>query len=189
MNFHSYADLWIEPYNYINDKTDKELERKNHMLFEAYQEFNIEAYRPDGAKYGNAAATINYIANGEATDYMLAERNIFAFSPEMGIANKQSNTFYPPQNIQEEIISTDYKVILGFFKIHTPRFTLRSEFSKKGGEYITDMDSFKTSKSETWDKEETELSLFNHSIGNLKNVRIFVRYNMNAGEQVGHVYI
>jgi carboxypeptidase T len=36
MNFHSYGDLWIEPYNYINDKTDKELERKNHILFEAY---------------------------------------------------------------------------------------------------------------------------------------------------------
>jgi hypothetical protein len=90
MNFHSYGDLWIEPYNYIKDKVDKELSRKNHILFEAYQEFNIAAYRPDGAKYGNAAATIDYLANGEASDWMLAVNNVFAFSPELGIKNSDS---------------------------------------------------------------------------------------------------
>ena len=36
MNFHNYGDLWIEPYNYIKDVKDKELERKKHKLFEAY---------------------------------------------------------------------------------------------------------------------------------------------------------
>jgi hypothetical protein len=79
-------------------------------------------------------------------------------------------------------------VILGFLKIHLPRFSLRSEFSNNGGEYITDMQSFKTTTATKWNKEETELSLFNHSISNMKNVRIFVRYLMKAGEQVGHVY-
>jgi hypothetical protein len=95
MNFHSYGDLWIEPFNYIKDKTDRELDRKNHILFEAYKEFNIESFRPDGAKFGNAASTIDYQANGEATDWMLAERNVFAFSPELGVKNEDSRHFYP----------------------------------------------------------------------------------------------
>lgn len=188
MNFHSYGDLWIEPFNYIKDKKNKELERKKHKLYEAYKEFNIASYRPDGAKYGNAAATIDYLANGEATDWMLQTHNVFAFSPELGIKNKDSETFYPKANIHKQIIEQDYKVIQGFFKMHLPRFTLREEHSHIGGEYITDYSNFKTTKTKKWSKAQTELTLFNHSVGNLDDVRLFIRYKMNAGEIIDHIH-
>lgn len=188
MNFHSYGDLWIEPYNYIKDKKDKELARKNHMLFEAYQEFNIGGFRPDGAKYGNAAATIDYLANGEATDWMLATHNVFAFSPELGIKNTDSETFYPHKYLHKKIIETDYKVIDGFFKMHLPKFTLKSESSKIGGSFITDQTSFKTTTAKKWSHPQTEITLFNHSVGHLNDVRVFVRYNMKNGEEVGHMH-
>ena len=40
MNFHSFGNLWIEPYNYLDDATDKKLQTDHHVLYEAYQEFN-----------------------------------------------------------------------------------------------------------------------------------------------------
>ena len=78
------------------------------------------------------------MANGEATDWMLDAHDVFAFSPELGIKNKDSESFYPHRYIHKEIISTDYKVIEGFFKMHLPRFSLKYESSQIGGEYITD---------------------------------------------------
>lgn len=52
MNFHAYGDLWIEPYNYLKDKSDKALmeDKKTHYLYDAYQEFNAISYHPQGAK-------------------------------------------------------------------------------------------------------------------------------------------
>jgi len=49
---------------------------------------------PKGNKLGNGSMTVNYEANGEASDWMLAERGIIAMSPELGIADKKSNGFF-----------------------------------------------------------------------------------------------
>lgn len=53
MNFHSYGDLWIQPYNYLKDKTDAKLrkDKNTHFLYEAFQEFNHAAYHPQGSRY------------------------------------------------------------------------------------------------------------------------------------------
>jgi hypothetical protein len=106
----------------------------------------------------------------------------------MGIKNKDSETFYPHRYIHKEIIETDYKVIEGFFKMHQVTFSLRSEFSNLGGEYITDSLSLKTSSAKKWAKSETEITLFNHAVSHLNNARMFIRYKMKPGEQVGHIY-
>ena len=37
-----------------------------------------------GYSFGNGAITIGYTANGEASDWMLGERGIYAISPEIG---------------------------------------------------------------------------------------------------------
>ena len=142
MSFHSFGDLWIMPLSYVKDPKNRELARKNHILFEAYEEFNSHAYKPDGAKFGNAMKTIKYQANGEATDWLLAVKNVFAFSPEMGIKDKASETFYPHRHIHKQIVETDYKVVSGFIKMHIPLFNLKSESSSLGGNYITDETNF-----------------------------------------------
>jgi len=41
-------------------------------------------------QYGNAIETVKYSTDGEASDWMLGERGILAFSPELG--NSQSNS-------------------------------------------------------------------------------------------------
>lgn len=38
--------------------------------------------------------TIKYEANGEASDWMLAEHNILAFSPELGNGDYRSDQFF-----------------------------------------------------------------------------------------------
>ena len=38
--------------------------------------------------------TIRYDANGEASDWMLGAHNILAISPELGIPNQSSETFF-----------------------------------------------------------------------------------------------
>ena len=176
MSFHSYGDLWIMPYSYVKDAKNRELSRKQHILAEAYEEFNAHSYKPDGAKFGNAMSTVKYQANGEATDWFLQARNMFAFSPELGIKDKASESFYPHRHIHKEIIDTDYKVVKGFVKMHIPYFTLRSESSIVGGHYITDESNFSTTPSKKWAKPETEITLFNHGVSHLKKVRLFFRY-------------
>lgn len=49
---------------------------------------------PKGNKAGNGAVTVNYTANGEASDWMLGERGVIAMSPELGTAKFQSNNFF-----------------------------------------------------------------------------------------------
>lgn len=179
MSFHSYGDLWIMPFSYVKDPDNRELARKEHILYEAYQEFNAHSYKPDGAKFGNAMKTIHYQANGEATDWMLAARNVFAFSPELGIKDKASHSFYPRRFIHKETIATDYKVVRGFIKMHLPFFSLQSESSNLGGQYITDESNFSMSTAKKWASSEAELTLFNHGVSHLKNIRIFFRYQID----------
>ena len=60
--------------------------------------------------------------------------------------------------------------------MHLPFFTLRSESSNLGGQYITDESNFSTTSASKWSNPETEITLFNHGVSHLKNVRIFFRY-------------
>ena len=43
---------------------------------------------------GNGAKTVGYTANGEASDWMLAERGIYALSPELGTQSLDSQKFF-----------------------------------------------------------------------------------------------
>jgi hypothetical protein len=50
-----------------------------------YLDFDKAMPIPEGGKVGNAHKTIDYLANGEATDYM-ASIGVFAYSPELSAA-------------------------------------------------------------------------------------------------------
>jgi hypothetical protein len=49
---------------------------------------------PEGYKEGNGFSMVDYPANGEASDWMLAVHGIFAMSPELGTSDKASEAFF-----------------------------------------------------------------------------------------------
>lgn len=104
MNFHSYGDLWITPFNYYNGPI-QEVMSPEHYNF--YSEF-FEYLKSNGfTSYGNGQQTIGYVANGEASDWMLGVHDIISFSPELG----KTESFYPGKEDILEDIERDYKVI------------------------------------------------------------------------------
>lgn len=83
LNFHAYGNLFIFPFNFDN--------RENSLLVNNftnasrfYNSIIKNAKLPPGNLAGNGAQSIQYTANGEASDYMLAAHGIFAMSPELG---------------------------------------------------------------------------------------------------------
>jgi hypothetical protein len=53
---------------------------------------------------------VAYSANGEASDYMLAEAGIYALSAELGTSEKKSDTFFiTSHTVLESVLSENYK--------------------------------------------------------------------------------
>lgn len=49
---------------------------------------------PVGTKFGNSMSVIKYQANGEASDWMLAEHGIYSMGIEMGTSDNRTNVFF-----------------------------------------------------------------------------------------------
>ena len=47
---------------------------------------------------------VGYSTDGEGTDWMFGEREIIAFSPELGSLNPQAQTFFCPRDLIFEVI-------------------------------------------------------------------------------------
>ena len=84
--------MLIHPFNYDNHLNYDLMELEEAR--EIYEEIWAEATFPDGAIKGNAPICVFYTANGEASDWMLGEHGIIAFSPELGIDDYRSDSFY-----------------------------------------------------------------------------------------------
>ncbi|EAS01158.2 zinc carboxypeptidase family protein (macronuclear) [Tetrahymena thermophila SB210] len=131
-NFHSYGNMWIRPINYLADRENKELQ-KMIREYHIYQEFDEEAKFSEDAKKGNAIMVLqgDYLANGEATDWMLLKKKIIAMSPEIG---DESTTFFPPQqiilkNLQDNYPPVNYMMqkILFYPKLQGTQFLNQSQ--------------------------------------------------------------
>lgn len=77
LNFHAWGDVWISPYSY--EKLNN-LNVTNPTAFNIIDEFKKEAPLDNKAKVGNAFQTLGYysgntpyLANGEASDWMMHE--------------------------------------------------------------------------------------------------------------------
>ena len=94
--YHAYGNHYIYPWNYINDITP------DHPVFEnmAIRFSTINNY-----DHGNSLGTINYLMNGEATDWMYGENvtkpQIFALTVEVGTGN---DGFIPDTNRIQPLI-------------------------------------------------------------------------------------
>lgn len=120
MNFHAYGNLWITPYCYYNGTDDFRLMRPE--IAEFYKGFEKEIGTMGFTKSGDAEDTINYTANGEASDWMLGVHNIISFSPELGTDDAASNAFYPNKDLIPDIINTDFKVVEAFLQKNVIKF-------------------------------------------------------------------
>ena len=93
INFHAFGNLFIHPFNY-DDAKNNLLNREFAEYGQMYNEIWTECGLPSGNVKGNGKITVNYDANGEASDWMLGALNILAMSPELGNSDYESNSFF-----------------------------------------------------------------------------------------------
>lgn len=118
MNFHAYGNMWITPYNYNSNDNYFDMMSFKHATW--YSLFADILHNKNFKIVGNAQATINYTANGEASDWMLAKKNIIAMSPELGRDTRSSQYFYINAHEIGESLETDYEAVQEFIKHSEP---------------------------------------------------------------------
>jgi hypothetical protein len=87
-NYHAYGNYCIYPYSNVAVNNNPEI-----PLFNQLSVFLTE---DNGFTYGNAQATVNYVASGGAEDWAYAEQTtkgkMYGFTPEVGAS---TDGFYP----------------------------------------------------------------------------------------------
>jgi len=105
------------------------LDQKLVDLDEAFKFYSFlidNANLPSNNMEGNGYATVDYPANGEASDWMLGNLGIFAMSPELGSNKQQSEDFF----IQDpdalfDVLQSNYDWIRFTILSVMPTFTLK----------------------------------------------------------------
>lgn len=72
--------------------------------------------------HGNAYQTVGYSTDGEGSDWMLGERGIVAFSPELGSSNSKLDDFWFDKSMIYEAINENYGVVADFLTVNTFQF-------------------------------------------------------------------
>ena len=125
-NYHTWGNLYIIPFNYLDKASSENLLRTNYTLFYLmYKEFEKEANFPKDYAFGNAINTIHYKTIGDATDWFLMDKKILSFSPELGNSDKNSQKFYPNRNVTFEVLKENLKPAL--YAIEKSMFYLKTE--------------------------------------------------------------
>ncbi len=110
MNFHSYGNMLIRPFNYMNVK-GKWPDNIEEKYIEFYEQFGKDVKDVSEIEYGNAMEMVDYNTDGEASDYMLGEKRIIAFSPELGSFNPKAQTFFIPKDLIFDVIQENFKFV------------------------------------------------------------------------------
>ena len=125
-NYHSWGNLYITPFNYIKEKESEEIIKKDFPVhYKMYEDFKNEGNFPKNFLFGNADKTIQYLTNGDATDWFLGKRKILSFSPELGNGNKNSDVFYPDKTITFDVL--DKNLYGGLYAIQKSMYFLKGE--------------------------------------------------------------
>lgn len=118
MNFHAWGNLWITPFCYSKDPNYETL--MDPAVYKFYREFEERIKLRGFTKAGNAMETIQYVANGEASDWMLGVHGIISFSVELGDDSKEDDEFYPSKEGIVRVLTKESVVIDEFFKSNFP---------------------------------------------------------------------
>lgn len=167
--------MWIYPYSYNTHKSMNPLKQEDYRLWRTYKKFTQIGDFGKKTILGTAIRTIDYAATGEASDWMLNKRNVFAFSPELGYPSPGSQHFYPKIKEQKRAVREHFKTVKSFFKFHIPRLRFISSYVTS---FLTTSrpslltKGFQLKSQQNW---EYILDLFNESVGNLRNVFLKVK--------------
>lgn len=118
MNFHSYGNMWIHPFNYMMTKEGYP-DNLDPAIVNFYEAFKVRVGLNSTAVSGNAYSTVGYTTDGEASDWMLGERNIISFSPELGSSDRRANNFYFQKDLIFGAINENFKVVADFLDMNT----------------------------------------------------------------------
>jgi hypothetical protein len=113
MNFHSYGNLWIHPFNYLRNKNGYP-SNLEPTIINFYEDFKKAMGLVSEGESGNAFDTVAYATDGEGSDWMLGERKIIAFSPELGCKDVDAQDFWPSRNLISAGLLENWKVITVF---------------------------------------------------------------------------
>ena len=129
INLHAWGPMFITPFNFDNDQND--LLSDNHLKAQAfYDNIFYNDVSPLGYTYGNGAITIGYTANGEASDWMLGVRGIYAISPEIGTWDPNTDWFFIDSSILlKDVLDTNFGWIEAIMTRFFPRIELEHTYS------------------------------------------------------------
>lgn len=167
MNLHAYGNLWIHPFCYY--KGDDYAKLLSPKVFEFYKAFDDQLRSKGFNKTGTAQQTIGYIANGEASDWMLAKHGIISFSPELGNDDKESQNFFTPKSSISKIIDYNFEAIQTFLNWNLPVFTQVKFSANRVSNYQTNSTNY-----------EAVVEFSNDGIANLYNVSVVIEYQSGS---------
>lgn len=122
MNFHSFGNIWIHPFNYMRTKSGYP-DHLDPEVVNFYERFKKRVYViSKNSTHGNAYQTVGYSTDGEGSDWMLGERGIIAFSPELGSSDARMQEFIFDKSLIFDAINENYGVVADFLKVNTFQF-------------------------------------------------------------------
>lgn len=127
LNFHTYGNLWVRPFNFSSKKLLSYFKLDYHVIdFYDNMKKDILQICPH-AKVGNAIEMVNYIAKGEASDWLLGEHGIISYSPELGYSNNKFDSFFIHKNLINKALDENFEVVKSMmektiFNISTIRY-------------------------------------------------------------------
>jgi hypothetical protein len=127
INFHTWGNLFIIPFNYDNQWNSELI---NMPIYPMYDDIRDNGNLPQGMLFGNGMQTIKYTSNGDATDWMASSGSL-SISPELGTKNRATNKFFPNQEWVKPIMQENFPwVNYTMFKLSSQIDTKIVKFSK-----------------------------------------------------------
>ena len=109
LNFHAWGNLLVTPFNYSNDVSATELNTKHPGAASFYEDIWTNGGMPNNNVKGSGILTVQYTANGEASDWMLYEHGVYAMSPELGSSNSASDVFFiKDANVLKQLLEQNF---------------------------------------------------------------------------------
>ena len=123
LNFHTYGNLWVRPFNFSKHESLNFFQMDSHLLrFYEQMETKITSVCPH-AIVGNAIKTVDYQAMGEASDWILGEHKIISYSPELGYSDPTFDDFFIQKGLINKALDENYRVIQ--MMMESSRFRIR----------------------------------------------------------------
>ena len=98
LHYHSYGNMYIHPYG------DASLPEEPDLMI--YRELAHDMAIHNNFNIGTGFEMVGYTVNGDAVDWSYGEKNIFAYTPEIGSSGQG---FWPSSDQVEPICTDQYK--------------------------------------------------------------------------------